>query len=101
MNAKRVERIVVAEPALDFVAEEPGNQAGSNPDNDAARGVNETACRGDDDQPRDCSRTKTEHTWLAPDHPLSHRPDEGGDCRGNGRSGKGIGSDPIRSDRAS
>ena len=100
MNAEGVQRVVIAEPAFDLVAEEPRNGAGGDADPDCARGQHITASRGDDHQARHGAGTETQHAGLAFDNPIPHRPDEGADGRGNRRGGEGVGRDHVSRDGA-
>ena len=55
MNAERVQRVVVTEPALDLVAEEPRDDARCETDDERAFRVNESASRRDHDESSHCA----------------------------------------------
>src|SRR6266446_2570915 len=97
MNPESVERIVIAEPAFDFVTEEPGNQTGSYAYSHGSFRCDKAARRGNHYQTGYCARAKTKHTRLAPCDPFCHRPDERGHRGCESRRRERVGGDDVRS----
>ena len=100
VNAEGVQRVIITEPAFDLVAHEPADGAGGDADPDGTLRRDVTASGSDHDQTRDRAGAETKHARLAFDNPFPHRPDEGGNRRGNGRGGEGVGRNHVSRDSA-
>src|SRR5262245_30488519 len=100
MDAEGIERIVIAEFALEIGAGEEGNDARQDANDDGTAYIDETAGRSNDDQARYRTRTESENARLALKNPFRYGPCE----RGNSGCHRGcherIGSHSISSHSA-
>src|SRR6185369_8043645 len=96
MDAEGVQGIVITEPGLDLVAEEEGNQAGSDTDEQGASGSNKPASGCYDHQAGNGPGAKAEHAGFAFKQPLRQWPDKGRNRSGEGRGGEGVCGHAVR-----
>ena len=108
MDAKGVERVVIAEAAFDFEDHERAEETGEETDEQSREGLNESRGGGDGDESGDCAGDGAEGGGFAVVDPLGDGPAEGGSsggevsvdegtgCQRSGRQGAaGIESEPA------
>src|SRR6266404_2273840 len=83
MHAETIQRIVIAEHALQAGASPVAEDARANSDCKGTDGSNETGSRCNGNKAGDRTRADADDGWLAPQRPFHQHPGEGGDGRGN------------------
>src|SRR4029077_2863136 len=100
VNAKRIKRIVIAKPGLEFCACKKRKNSSRNPDHYRAARSDISTSRCNHDQPGHGTRAKPEHARFTAQRILEHGPCERGNrrCKCGGR--KRVCRDSIRRKRA-
>ena len=91
MDAKGVERVIVAEHRFHLGAGQIWHGAGKHTDDDRAGRVHEAGGRCDHDQPGDRAGTKTQNRGVAAEQFFDHAPRERGDSGGERGRHEGVG----------
>ena len=96
MDAKGIERVIVAEPFFDSGTEEPRNEPSGDSDDDRSRGIDEAGSWSHHNETCDRPRTEAQNTRLPLVEIFRHRPDKSGHAGCEGRSHESIRCHTVR-----